>query len=142
VLPHVIRRIGTTATNMCLQDPIPSMRLREGTMNGAVQNVANAGKSNVGSSIMVNMDGRINAVHHEISTIKTGILVAQLSILTRPSKPCLGLCFHMLLLLCLQMVCNSHVKLFLCCWPQMKMIWVGIILLLLLMLKQMPLGLN
>lgn len=29
----------------------------------------------------------------------------------------------------------QHVKLFLGCWPRMKMIWVGIILLLLLMLK-------
>lgn len=45
--------MGTTATNMWLQDPIPSMRLREGTMNGAVHNVASAGKSNVGSSTMV-----------------------------------------------------------------------------------------
>jgi len=92
-LRHVTRRIGTTATNTWLQDPIPSMWLKEGAMSGEVQNVASAGKSNVGSSTMVTLDGRINVVHHEISVIKTGILVAQLSTLTRRSKSLLGAAF-------------------------------------------------
>jgi hypothetical protein len=86
-LRPLISRMGTSATNKYIQDPIPS-RPHAVSVNGTgTQAAAATGfKPNASTPNSGNFDGRIVAVQKEISAIKSGILSAQKQALVKAGK--------------------------------------------------------
>jgi hypothetical protein len=80
-----VHRIGTAATNRWIQDPIPNVVPQTGGNSSGTQSAA-TNISIESTYDMSNLGGRFTVVHHEISTIKHGILVAQKSVLSKNGK--------------------------------------------------------
>jgi 14-3-3 protein epsilon len=83
----LITRMGTSATNKYIQDPIPSRpqnmsSFDTGSPSAAVPNA----NSHVAAPNSVTLDGRIVAVQKELSAIKSGILIAQKQALVKAGK--------------------------------------------------------
>jgi 14-3-3 protein epsilon len=86
-LRPLITRIGTSATNKYLKDPIPS-RPQNASASGTGSPSAAAPNFTPHDSTptSVNLDGRIVAVQREISAIKSGILNAQKQAMVKAGK--------------------------------------------------------
>jgi hypothetical protein len=90
-LRPLVNRIGTSATNKYLKDPIPS---RPQPANASVPNFPSAATNSdapINSSPAAgNFDGRILAVQKEISAIKSGLLHAHKTAMVRSGKVVIG----------------------------------------------------
>jgi hypothetical protein len=86
-LRPLITRVGTSATNKYLKDPIPS---RPQNMSASGTGIPSAAAPTVtphdSTPISVNLDGRIVAVQKEISAIKSGLLIAQKQAMVKAGK--------------------------------------------------------
>jgi 14-3-3 protein epsilon len=90
-LRPLVKRMGTSATNKYLKDPIPS-RPQPATVFGSNVHAAATQSATPTATPPAtgNFDGRIIAVQKEISAIKSGLLNAQKSTMARSGKGMLG----------------------------------------------------
>jgi hypothetical protein len=87
----IMKRMGTAATNKYLQDPIPSRQ--QATTGSETRFSAEFPRDTSHNSpppVVGNFDGRIIAVQKEISAIKSGLMSAQKSALSKSGKSQIG----------------------------------------------------
>jgi 14-3-3 protein epsilon len=90
-LRPLVNRMGTSATNKYLKDPIPSRSQPVAEFGSNVHAAANYSSTPTATPpAAVNFDGRILAVQKEISAIKSGLPIAQKSAMVRSGKSMLG----------------------------------------------------
>jgi hypothetical protein len=83
----LITRMGTSATNKYIKDPIPSRPQNVSSFGtGTPSAAAPSATPHASAPISVNLDGRIVAVQKEISAIKSGILIAQKQAMVKAGK--------------------------------------------------------
>jgi hypothetical protein len=90
-LRPLVKRMGTSATNKYLKDPIPSHPQPATDFGSKVHAAATQSATPTATPPATgNFDGRIIAVQKEISAIKSGLLNAQKSTMARSGKGMLG----------------------------------------------------